>query len=242
MSWIAPYFPCGICGGEIGRWPLTNPSSVEKAVQVDLGRMTYAWRHRTVPDAWKDQPHQAVLGRPAHTPILEAPKKPQKRDDEVTPPETPPPPVVPARRALHHEIPASALSFMARASEHGWTPRAWYMQGPKMTAQWKFQQMVESIVVKAIRDGHMIVAVWMCRSPGAPSWPAKDWPGTPYVQSFNPWKFDEAYSVGHTVEPLTSPEMNAALATPRAVCEDCGEPPALHHKTPTGPVCWKETP
>lgn len=239
MSWIPPFFTCGICGGEIGRWPLTNPSSVEKAVQVDLGRITYAWRHRTVGEDWKDTPHQAVLGTQAHKPVM-PPAKQRAADHIPVPPDVAPPPVVPARPAEPHEIPASAASFIEKARANGWRVGSWYMQGPLMDAQWHFKQMVESVVVKAVRDGHMVVGIWWCRSPGAPRWTAKDWPGPPYVTSFNPWKFDEAYTVGHEVDPLTSPELNAAVVVPRAVCESCGEPPALHVSTPTGPVCHNE--
>lgn len=237
-GWIEPFFTCGICGGEIGRRPITNPTSVEKAVQVDLGRMTFAWKHRTVGDAWQDTPHQAVLGTPAHKPHFTEPKK--SKGEEAAPRVPPPPPEVPARPAKPHEIPASAASTVTRAREHGWTVAAYYMRGPRMDAQWRFSQMVESVVLHMDRDRHRLVGVWTCRVPGAIAWAAKDWPGPPYAKSWNPWKFDEAYSVGHVVDPLSSTEMNAALVVPRALCEDCGEPPALHHKTPTGPVCWKE--
>lgn len=237
-GWIPPFFACGVCGGEIGRRPITDPTSVEKAVQVDLGRMTYAWKHRTVPEAYRDFPHQAVLGTPAHTPHFTEPKK--SKGEPTAPPEPPPAPEVPARLALAHEIPESAARFGLKATAEGWKVRTYYMRGPRMDAQWRFSQMVESVVVKALRDGHLLVGVWTCRVPGAISWTAKDWPGPPYAKSWNPWKFDEAYSVGHVVEPLTSTELNAALVIPRAICEDCGEPPALHWKSPTGPVCWSE--
>jgi len=228
MSWIPPFFTCGLCGGEIGRWPSVNLLKQEVAL----------WRHRTVGEGWGE--HQAVLGTPAHEPQVPPPTKPKRDHDEVVEPDVAPPPVVPAREAQPWELPASASRWAKAARENGWDVRAWYMQGPLMTAAWKFSRMIESVVVKAQRDGHLLVAVWQSNSPGAPAWAKKDWPGTPYVESFNPWKFDSGWSVGHYVDPLTSPELTAARDSPRALCESCDEPPALHVSTATGPVCHNE--
>ena len=233
MTWLLPTFTCGLCGGDIARWPSINLLKQEVAL----------WRHRTVGDAWQDTPHQAVLGTPAHEPVVPAPSKPKKDFDEVVVAEVPPDPVVPARPAHPGELPTSAGRWLNAAKENGWDAAAWYMQGPLMNAQWKFSRMIESVVVKAMRDGLLLVGVWQNNTPGAPAWTAKDWPGPPFVTSFNPWKFEGGWQRGHYVEPLSSPELAAARDLPRTLCESCGEPPAMHASTATGPVChtvWQE--
>lgn len=228
MTWLPPFFACGVCGGKIGRWPSINLLKQEVAL----------WRHVEVPDAWQDTPHQAVLGTPAHEPRVDP--VPTKKAESLEPLVPPPPPVVPARPAHPGELPASASRWVKAAEENGWDVRAWYMQGPLMNAQWKFSRMIESVVVKAMRDGLLLVGVWQNNTPGAPAWTAKDWPGPPFVTSFNPWKFESGWSRGHYIAALSSPELAAARDLPRSVCESCGEPPALHTSTATGPVCHNE--
>lgn len=226
MTWVPPFFTCGLCGGEIGRWPSLNLLKQEVAL----------WRHRTVGEGWGE--HQAVLGTPAHEPdIRDVPKKGAQRDVEQDGPEVPPAPVVPARPAAPGELPTSASRWARAAGEAGWDVESWYMQGPLMNAQWKFSRMIESIVIRARRDGLMLVGVWQNNAPGVPAWAKKDWPGPPFVESYNPWKFEAGYSRGHYLEPRSSPELSALRDQPRAVCESCGEPPALHASTSTGPVC-----
>lgn len=221
VSWLPPFFECGVCGGEIGRWPSVNLLKQEVAL----------WRHRTVPDAWQDTPHQAVLGTPAHTPdIRDTPKKGSQRDTELDGPEIPPNPIVPARPALAGDLPASAARLDKKAAENGWEVEAFYMVGPLMNAQWKFSRWVQSVVLRLERDGHRLVAVWQA--------PYFD---TPEEEPEEPaWKFESAYSLTHYVDPISSPELNAAVTTPRALCESCDEPPALHASTNTGPVCHNE--
>lgn len=229
MTWVEPTFTCGLCGGDIARWPSINLLKQEVAL----------WRHKTVGAGWGE--HQAVLGTPAHEPQVPPPTKPKKDHDEVVEPEVAPPPTVPARLAHPGEVPASAARWAKAAEENGWAVRVWYMQGPLMSrtsgSAWKFSRTIESVVVKAQRDGLLLVGVWQSNTPGAPAWTAKDWPGTPFVTSFNPWKFESGWQVGHYVDPLSSPELSAARDLPRTLCESCGEPPAMHASTSTGPVC-----
>ncbi len=218
MTWIPPFFTCGLCGGEIGRWPIRN--FLKQDVEL--------WRHRTVGEGWGE--HQAVLGTPAHTPdIRDTPKKGASRDVELDGPEIAPDPIVPARPALAGDLPASAARWDRKAEQNGWTVEAWYMAGPLMDARWKFSRWVQSVVLRAERDGHRLIASWQ-----APLDPDS------YVETEPAYKFDAGYSIGHYVEPMSSPELNAALVVPRALCESCGEPPALHVSTRTGPVCHNE--
>ena len=213
MSWIPPFFTCGLCGGELGRWPSVNLLKQEVAL----------WRHRTVGEGWGE--HQAVLGTPAHTPdIRDVPKKGSQRDTELDGPETPPDPIVPARPALAGDLPTSAARLDKKAAENGWSVEAWYMVGPLMNAQWKFSRWVQSVVLRLERDGHRLVASWQA----------------PYDDGEPVYKFDEAYSLTHYVDPIGSPELNRFVTTPRALCESCDEPPALHISTATGPVCHAE--
>lgn len=224
MSWVPPFFTCGECGGEIGRWPMKN------LLKQDI----LDWRHRTVPDG--ATPHRAVLGTPVPiAELLEAETVPSEAQES----QTIPAPEVPARPAMREELPASALSLDRAAGENGWRVEAWYMRGPLMDARWKFSRMVSSLILRMDRDGHRLVASWQADvDPLAhPGWTAKQWPGVPFVTSYNPWSFDEAWSLTRTVEALSSPELKKAVNTPRMICETCGEPPALHLLTATGLMC-----
>ena len=238
MSWVPPFFTCGECGGRIGRWPFTNL----------LRQEVLDWRHIEVPpymlDGGATVPHRAVLGTPVREVHL-APAEPQELtdgaddDDEAVDPDVCPLPEVPARRAEPHELPAGAAAIAKLATENGWTVETWYMRGTRMSARWKALGVVADVVIRARRDGHRLVACWQTR-PGdaqAPIWAARDWPGPPYAPSYNPWKFDEAYSLTHTAEPIGSPELRRLIAAPRMVCENCREPPAMHHLTDTGSIC-----
>lgn len=233
--WVPPFFDCGECGGTIGRWPLVNL----------LRQSTLDWRHVEVPPGVA--PHRAVLG----TPVLAVripgaePEELADGDDEVVEPDECPPPEVPARPAGPGELPAGAASIAKLGRDNGWTVETWYMRGTRMSARWKALGVVSNAVVRMVRDGHRLVACWQTR-PGldpAVRWSGKDWPGPPYVESFNPWKFDEAYSLTHQADPIGSPELRKLIAAPRMVCEECGETLALHHSTPDGPVChtaWQQ--
>lgn len=213
MSWLPPFFTCGACGGEIGRRPVSNPNTVQKAIKADLDREIYAWLHRTVPDGV--EPHTAVLGTPVPT------SKPAVDLDVPVEHPTQLEPEIPARPAMHDELPGSAASLDRQAAAKGWTVEAWLMRGPLMDARWKFSRMRTSIVLRFLRDGHGLVASWA-------------------EEANENMAFDFAYSIGHHVEALTSPELRAAVGRPRAICESCGETSALHVSTDTGPVCFTE--
>lgn len=227
MSWVPPFFTCGECGGEIGRWPMKN------MLKQDI----LDWRHRTVPTGVTE--HRAVLGTPV--PLAEVKLASTEPDEEVEP-DVAPEPIVPARPAMRKELPASALRLDSKAAANGWTVQAFYMHGPLMTAAWKFNRMVESVVLWLDRDGHRLVASWQNDTPGVRGWTASGWPGVPFVPSLSPWSFNLGYSLTHTADPVGSPELNKLVTAPRAVCESCGEPPALHVDN-GGPIChaeWQE--
>lgn len=212
MSWVPPFFTCGVCGGEIGRWPMLNL----------LRQEILDWRHRAVPPGVEE--HRAVLGTPAHKPRIEASSAGPERSDNAgdeTSPVPAPPPELPARPALHGELPGAAERIDKLAAANGWEVEAWIMRGTLMDARWRPSRVRSSAVLRGRRDGLGVVACW-----------ATDTQGT--------WKFDEAFLVGHFLEPLSSPELRAVLSEPRARCESCGEPPRLHVTTPTGPVCFSE--
>lgn len=238
MTWLPPFFTCGLCGGEIGRWPMINM----------LKQKILDWRHIEVPARMPDgspvAPHRAVLGTPVPLAAVLAAKaspepEPEGDDDVVVVPDACPPPEVPARPAEPYEIPPSAASIAKLAEENGWYVEVWYMRGTRMSARWKALGVVSDIVVRAARDGHRVVASWQTKVglDHEVRWTARDWPGTPYVESFNPWKFDDAYSLTRTADPIGSPELRKILTTPRTLCDECNEPPALHHLTEGGYVC-----
>lgn len=226
MSFVPPVFTCGECGGDIARWPMKN------LLRQDI----LDWRHVNVPEG--TAPHRAVLGTPVPRVELVGYRCSQephpgvefygngggcaecgfKPDDA---PDAVPDPIVPARPALHDDLPGSAVRLDKKGAANGWTVQAWYMHGPLMDARWKFSRMVESVVLWLDRDGHRLVAVWRTENDGS-------------------WKFDQAWSLTHWADPLSSPELNAAVIAPRALCESCGEPPALHVSTKWGPVCHPE--
>lgn len=215
MSWVEPFFSCGECGGEIGRWPMVNM----------LRQEILDWRHRSVPAG--TAPHRAVLGTPGPKAreIRSAEKLglDQDDDEEIQLPDPVPPPEVPARPALAGDLPSSATSLDKLAQAHDWAVEAWFMRGTRMDARWKAGRVVSSVVLRLHRDGHRLVACWQTDSKEA-------------------WKFDEAYSLTHYIVSIGSPELRRLVQAPRAICEDCQEPPALHVSTPTGPVCFNERP
>ena len=197
------------------------------------------WRHVDVPPG--TAPHRAVLGTPAPlAAVLATPAEPEPEvDEDDVEPDACPPPLVPARLAEPHEIPSGAASIAKLGRENGWDVEVWYMRGTRMSARWKALGVVSDVVVRLRRDGHGLVASWQTRVGTDPEvrWAAKDWPGPPFVESFNPWKFDDAYSLTRTAEPVGSPELRKIVAAPRALCDECNQPPALHHSTGTGYVC-----
>ena len=215
MSWVEPFFTCGECGGEIGRWPMLNL----------LKQEILDWRHRTVPDAWQDTPHRAVLGTPVPLAELKlAPLNPEPEVEGSLEPDSVPPseiPVVSVETAGQVDGPGAAVSLELKGKENDWRVRTYFMRGPLMDARWKFNRTVSSIVVHLDRDGHRLVATWTTKTDGA-------------------WVFDQAWSLGHFVERMTSIELRAAVGRPRMICATCSEPPALHVSTNTGPVCHAE--
>lgn len=207
--WTPPFFTCGECGGEIGRWPMSN------MLRQDI----LDWRHRSVPDG--TAPHRAVLGTPV--PLAEIRLSPIEEDEEVDEaPDPVPAPELLARPAMHGELPSSAAQIDKLAAVNGWAVEAWIMRGPLMDARWKFRRVISSAVLRMVRDRHGLVAIW--DSPDG-----------------DEWSFDSAWSlVHHRLTPLSSPELRAAIKYPRMICEDCGEPPALHVSTPGGLICHAE--
>lgn len=227
VSWVGPEFDCGECGGRIARWPMKNL----------LGQEILDWRHVTVPAGVTE--HRAVLGTPVPLVAL-APVEPADDEEEVIEPDPVPPPELPARPALAHEMPPSALAMQKLAQEAGWTTEAWTMRGMKMDARWKASRVVTSVVLRMRRDGHGLIAIWEAN--GQPVWwSAKQWPGVPYAKSYSPWSFDMGYSLTHHSALVGSPEMRKMIEFPRAVCEECHEPPALHSWTEWGPACYRST-
>lgn len=210
MSWVGPYYKCGICGGEIGRWPMLNL----------LRQEILDWRHKTVPPG--TAPHRAVLGTLAHAPVVPPPTRARPASgsvehDKIVPPD----PIVAARPAPLEEIPGPAVRLIKKASDHGWASRAVYMHGPLMTSTWKFSRMVEDVVVQLHRDGHRLVACWQTKA------------------GEDDWSFDQAWSLTHFSDPLSSPELTAAVTAPRMICGDCDEPLAMHVTLDNlGPICF----
>ena len=148
MTWVPPFFTCGECGGEIGRWPMFNL----------LKQEILDWRHKTVPEDVTE--HRAVLGTPAHRPRIPISGDQAKVDIKAEPV---PKPYIPARPATPEEMPGPAVRLTKKAADHGWECRAVYMAGPLMTASWQFSRMVESVVVQLKRDGVRLVAAWQTR-------------------------------------------------------------------------------
>lgn len=213
--WVPPFFTCGECGGEIGRYPVTNL----------LSQQILDWRHRTIPAGATE--HRAVLGTMAHTPRIPEAKPATTDDAGVVFPA--PPPEMPARPALRDDLPGPALRLDKLAGENGWEVEAWIMRGMLMDVRWKPNRILTSVVIRLQRDGHQLVATWS----------TKPWRGVPF-EEFIEWDFDGAWSLTRTVEPLGGRELNRAVKYPRAICEACGEIPARHHWTKWGPVCHSD--
>jgi hypothetical protein len=146
--WVPPFFTCGQCGGEAGRWPVVNL----------LRQEILDWRHREIPPG--AEPHRVILGTPANHVRLHRP--PEEADAPVQ--EVAPPPDVPARPAVRDELPTAALRVDSLAAANGWEVEAWYMRGPLMSARWEFSRTVESVVLRMRRDGHGLVATWQADS------------------------------------------------------------------------------
>lgn len=192
------------------------------------------WRHRTVPPGVSE--HRAVLGTKAHTPRiprtaekLSLPVDHADEDGSAWVPTPAPPPEMPARPALRDDLPSPSVSILKAAEENGWTADAWIMRGTLMDVRWKPNRVITSVVVRAHRDGHRVVAVWA----------TKPWRGVPFHE-FIEWEFDGAWSLGHHVEPLGGNELRAVLKYPRTRCDTCGEPVSLHVSTKAGLVCFTE--
>lgn len=144
--WVEPFFTCGECGGEIGRWPMRN------LLKQDI----LDWRHRTVPDGIA--PHRAVLGTPVPLAVIVLATPAETPDEPEAEPY--PAPEVPARPALAADLPSAAAALDKLADQHGWTVEAWYMRGTRMDSRGKPTRVVSSVVLRMHRDGHRLVAVW----------------------------------------------------------------------------------
>ena len=212
--WVPPFFDCGECGSQIGRWPMTNL----------LGQEILDWRHRDIPPG--TTPHRAVLGTPV--PIkavlgVIAPTRDDDGDDEGIAPDPVPPPEVPARPALAADLPPAAVTIDKLAQEHGWTVEAWFMRGTRIDGRGRPGRVGSTVVLRMWRDGHRLIAVWES-APG------------------DKWIFDTGYSLMHHSAMVGSAELKRLIKFPRLVCEDCGKPPARHTLTPGGLVCFSEHP
>ena len=215
MTWHPPFFTCGECGGEIGRWPVRN------LLRQDI----LDWRHREVPpyslDGGATVPHRPVLGTKAHTPRI-----PEVRTVATEGPRVAPPPETPARPALAGDLPGPAQQTVKLAESHGWTVQAWIMRGTLMSAEWRPNRVITTVALWMDRDGHRLVSSWATR--------------TEKEDEDLQWDFEGAWSLGRFVEPLGGPALKAALRYPRAVCVDCGKVPAFHVLTDGTYVCQTE--
>ncbi len=221
MSWLPPFFACGECGGEIGRWPVVNPTAGQRGIMADLEiDVLYDWRHHVVPEGVG--PHRAVLGTPV--PLAEvvlAPVEPEEAVDEEEP-DPVPAPEVPAMPVSVDELPDSAARIVRLAVEYGWETHAVYMKGPRMSARWKVLGIVESVVVILRRDGVRLAGAWQ------------------RAEDAERYAFDFALLHGHYTRVIGSPELRAEITRPRIYCETCGEVPAMHVLTPSGLLCHSD--
>lgn len=212
MSWVEPFFTCGECGGQIGRWPMTNI----------LRQEILDWRHHRPPIGVA--PHRAILGTKAHTPRI--PARTADHVDEADAPDPVPPPEMPARPALHDDLPGPALSLDRTADANGWTVQAWIMRGTLMDVRWKAMRVITSVVLWLDRDGVRLIATWRTKT-------EKEDVGLE-------WEFDAAWMLGHHLTPLTGPELKAAVKFPQTSCDTCGENAQLHVSTNAGLLCFND--
>lgn len=152
-SWHPPFFTCGECGGEIGRWPIRN------LLRQDI----LDWRHRSVPESVV--PHRPVLGTKAHTPRIPERKVVEVQEDGRAMPA--PPPEMPARPALAGDLPSPATQLDRLAQQNGWEVQAWIMRGTLMDVRWIPNRVVTSVVLWLDRAGHRLVASWVTRKDGS---------------------------------------------------------------------------
>jgi hypothetical protein len=68
---------------------------------------------------------------------------------------------VPCRDALPEEIPGGAQQVINRATKHGWDVRTTFAQGPHYDEHGKYVGQVDSIAVRASRDGRRFAATWI---------------------------------------------------------------------------------
>jgi hypothetical protein len=153
MSWVAPFFTCGECGGEIGRWPVRN------LLRQDI----LDWRHRNIPEGTPE--HRAVLGTKAHTPRIPERVVVEVQDDGSAMPA--PPPEMPARPALAADLPSPAERVVRLAEQQDWTVQAWIMRGTLMDVRWKPMRVVSTVALWLDRDGHRIVVSWVTQMDGS---------------------------------------------------------------------------
>lgn len=212
---VPPFFKCGECGGEVGRYPVRNL----------LSQNILDWRHRDAPPGVA--PHRPILGTKAHHVSFQVPSAAEAPDNEDDGPEPAPSPEVPARPALHGELPGPAVSLDKSADVNGWEVEAWIMRGTLMDVRWKALRVITSVVMRLRRDGVGLVATWRTKSPQ----PDDVGPA---------WEFDGAWQLGHVVEPLGGNELKTAVKFPRIFCETCGEVPARHVWTKTGMMCFND--
>jgi hypothetical protein len=210
VTWHPPFFTCGECGGEIGRWPVVNR----------LRQEILDWRHRDVgpymADGGATVPHRPVLGTKAHTPKI--PERVVVEVQDTGAPMPAPPPEMPARPALAGDLPSPAEQMTRLAESHGWTVQAWIMRGTLMDVRWKPMRVVTTVALWLDRDGHRLVVSWATRRDGS-------------------FEFEHAFSLGQYQEPLNNTELKRAIKYPRAVCEDCQKAPSLHPLTEGVRIC-----
>jgi hypothetical protein len=152
VTWHPPFFTCGECGGEIGRWPVRN------LLRQDI----LDWRHRDVPPGTPE--HRAVLGTKAHTPKI--PERVVVEVQDTGAPMPAPPPEMPARPALAGDLPSPAEKMARLAEGQGWTVQAWIMRGTLMDVRWKPMRVVTTVVLWLDRDGHRLVVSWVTATDG----------------------------------------------------------------------------
>lgn len=208
MTWVGPEFTCGECGGTIARWPMVNL----------LRQEILDWRHKTVPAGVTE--HRAVLGTPAHRPrIIDTPKKAPAvialtaEEDAAEVEEAVVEQRLVGRPATYDDLPTSARRLDAKAAEHGWESQAYIMEGDRVPGV-----PVEVVVLFLGRDGHILTTSWSTKRDGT-------------------WVANESYSFGHRTRQVSSRELGRLVEQPRALCESCGQPPALHDWTSDDPVC-----
>jgi hypothetical protein len=153
MTWVPPFFTCGECGGEIGRYPMRN------LLRQDI----LDWRHRTVPAGVGE--HRAVLGTPAHKPTLLESLAPEE-EGEVPAEHEVPAPELRAVLSADTPLPRAATSIEKLAKDHGWAVEAWTWRGTLMDARWRPSRVRSTVCLRMVRAGHGLAALWVTDAAG----------------------------------------------------------------------------